>query len=197
MRTRRQWTIRLSPRILFPSPRCSSSSMRSPRPQPHGPMRGLPLPAKSDGDSSHGVNTQATKFQNANVKSKEMNQPQNLKERSGITGTVIVRAHPAGTLDAYAALVNQGKIVEAQNLIKAGDVKVIQKNIIVDSGNYGIDIIVQYLISAYAGSFNFPLGIAWGEIGTGSTTPTVGDTALTTPTNRAPVSYAWDEALNI
>jgi hypothetical protein len=126
-----------------------------------------------------------------------MDQPQNLKERSGITGTVIVRAHPTGTLDAYAAFVKQGKIVEAQNLIKAGDVRVIQKNIIVDSGNYGIDIIVQYLISAYAGSFSFPLGIAWGEIGTGSTTPTLGDTALTTPTNRATVAYAYDSGFSV
>ena len=36
------------------------------------------------------------------------------------------------------------------------------------------------------------LGIAWGEIGTGTTSPINTDTALTTPTNRAPVSYAAD-----
>lgn len=36
------------------------------------------------------------------------------------------------------------------------------------------------------------LGIQWGEIGTGQTAPANTDTALTTPTNRAPISYAID-----
>lgn len=121
---------------------------------------------------------------------------QEVKEKGGIRGTVIVRSHPAGTIDAYYALVAQGKVQEAQNLIKAGDVKALQKNIIVSSLNYGYDILVQFLLSAYNGSFAFPLGIAWGEIGTGSTTPTNADTALTTPTNRTTVSYAADIGFN-
>jgi hypothetical protein len=37
------------------------------------------------------------------------------------------------------------------------------------------------------------LGIQWGEIGTGQTTPASTDTALTTPTVRAPISYALDD----
>ena len=40
------------------------------------------------------------------------------------------------------------------------------------------------------------LGIGWGEIGTGNTTPAVGDTALTTPFARMPVSYAADNGYN-
>lgn len=40
------------------------------------------------------------------------------------------------------------------------------------------------------------LGIGWGELGTGNTTPMNTDTALTTPTNRAPVSYAADLGFN-
>lgn len=40
------------------------------------------------------------------------------------------------------------------------------------------------------------LGISWGEIGTGQTTPTNMDTALTTPTNRTTVSYAADSGFN-
>jgi hypothetical protein len=114
------------------------------------------------------------------------------KERLTVSGKVILRSHPAGTIDRYNDLKAQGRIQEAQALIKSGKIEVEQKNLIVGSSNYGIDILVQYLVSAYNGSFNFPLGIAWGEIGTGSTTPATGDTALTTPTNRATVSYAAD-----
>jgi hypothetical protein len=122
----------------------------------------------------------------------------NVTEPEGISvsGKVVVRSHPAGTIDRYTELKSQGKIEEAQALISAGKVEVEQKNLIVDSSNYGKDILVQYLISAYTGSNPFPLGIAWGEIGTGSTTPTIGDTALTTPTNRATVAYAADLGFN-
>jgi hypothetical protein len=114
------------------------------------------------------------------------------KEGLTVSGKVIVRSHPAGTIDRYNDLKSQGRFQEAQALIKSGKIEVEQKNLIVGSSNYGIDILVQYLVSAYNGSFNFPLGIAWGEIGTGNTTPATGDTALTTPTNRATVSYAAD-----
>jgi len=120
-----------------------------------------------------------------------------LKERTGIRGTVIVRAHPAGTIDAYHTLVTEGKIAEAQDLIKAGDIKVVQRNLVVDSLNYGIDILVQYLLSAYNGSFSFPLGIAYGEIGTGTTTPQSTDSALQTPTNRIPITYGADSGFNM
>lgn len=113
-----------------------------------------------------------------------------------IKGTVIIRSHPAGTLHCYETLKSLGKIELAQQLLRDGKIEVEQHNLIVDSSNYGIDILVQYLISAYVGSLNFPLGIAWGEIGTGSTSPANTDVALTTPTNRAPVSYAFDNGFN-
>ena len=120
------------------------------------------------------------------------------KDQAKIVGTVTVRAHPAGTIDRYYALKNAGRIEEAQALINAGKVKVRQKNMIVWSLNYGFDVLVQFLISAYTGSFAFAstLGIAWGEIGTGNTTPTNTDTALTTPTNRTTISYAADLGFN-
>jgi hypothetical protein len=193
---------------------------------------------------------------------------QEVSEKGGIQGTVIVRSHPAGTIDTYQALVKQGKLAEAQDLIKSGEVKVRQKNIIVFSLNYGYDILVQFLLSAYNGSFSInngltltgttdgstgiitglsttsglapgmlvsgvgipaysaiisinsgtsvtisqnttasgavslvfaqiqQLGIAWGEIGTGSTAPANTDVALTTPTNRASVSYGADSGFN-
>jgi hypothetical protein len=123
---------------------------------------------------------------------------QDVKEQGGIRGTVIVRSHPAGTIDAYQALRAEGKIAEAQGLIKTGKVEVTQRNMIVWSLNNGFDIIVQYLISSFTGSFAFgpTLGIAWGEIGTGVTAPMNMDVALTTPTNRVPVSYAADSGFN-
>ena len=118
------------------------------------------------------------------------------REPGGIKGTVIVRSHPAGTIDRYNELKAEGKIEEAQSLIKSGKVEVRQKNMIVWSLNCGFDILVQYLLSAYFGSLAIPLGIAWGELGTGNTTPMNTDTALTTPTNREPVSYAADSQFN-
>jgi len=116
------------------------------------------------------------------------------KEALSISGKIIIRSYPAGTLHLYQSLVELGKPELARELLAGGKVAVEQKNLIVDSSSYGIDILVQYLLSAYNGSFSFPLGIAWGEIGTGNTSPASSDTALTTPTNRAPVSYAADLA---
>src|ERR1700740_3341254 len=111
-------------------------------------------------------------------------------EALSVSGRIIVRSHPAGTLHLYQSLVGLGRIDLARELLKDGKIEVEQKNLIVDSSNYGKDILVQYLISAYTGTNPFPLGIAWGEIGTGNTAPAAGDTALTTPTNRATVAYA-------
>ena len=109
---------------------------------------------------------------------------------------IIIRSYPAGTIHLYETLIAMGKHDQARALIASGDVEVEQKNLIVDSSNYGIDILVQYLLSAYSGTFNFPLGIAWGELGTGGTAPTTADTELTTPSNRAPVAYAADNGFN-
>jgi hypothetical protein len=194
-----------------------------------------------------------------------------VSEKGRLSGTVIVRSHPAGTIDRYFELKKDGtkaKLDEAQALIAAGEVKVRQKNMIVWSLDCGFDILVQFLISAYNGTFDVnngttvtgttdgttavitgmasttgltagmlvsgagipaystvlsvnssssvtisqattaagtvplyfatvqQLGIAWGEIGTGSTTPANTDTALTTPTNRATVSYAADNGFD-
>jgi hypothetical protein len=101
----------------------------------------------------------------------------------------------AGTIERYHELA-KADIVTAQELIKSGTIAVVQKNLIVSSFNFGFDILVQFLISGFTGSFAFPLGIAWGEIGTGSTAPAAGDIALTTPTNRATIAYAADSAFS-
>jgi len=118
------------------------------------------------------------------------------KEAIRLSGKVIVRSHPVGTIATLRELHKSGEHGLADTILRQGKVKVEQKNLIVDSSNYGIDIIIQYLLSGYIGSTNFPLGPAWGEIGTGNTTPAIGDTALTTPTNRATVSYAADVGFN-
>lgn len=113
-----------------------------------------------------------------------------------VSGKITIRSYKAGTLHLYQTLVDLGRLDLARELLADGKIEVETHNLIVDSSNYGIDILVQYLLSAYNGSNPFPLGIAWGEIGTGTATPTAGDTALTTPTNRAPVAFAQDSMLN-
>jgi hypothetical protein len=119
-----------------------------------------------------------------------------VQESARVSGKVVVRSHPAGTIDKWKELMQEGRTEEAKALLLKGKIEVEQKNLIVDSSGYGLDILVQYLISAYNGSNNFPLGIQWGEIGTGSTAPTNADIALTAPTNRAAVSNAIDNGFN-
>jgi hypothetical protein len=119
-----------------------------------------------------------------------------IKEGLTISGNITIRSYPAGTLHLYQTLVDLGKLDLARELLADGKIEVEQKNLIVDSSNYGIDIFIQFLLSAYNGSNPFPLGIAWGEIGTGNTAPAAGDTGLTTPTNRATVSFAEDLGFN-
>src|ERR1039458_604052 len=103
-----------------------------------------------------------------------------IKEKGGITGTVTVRSHPAGTIDRWKALMAEGKTEEAKRLLLRGKVAARNHNLVVYSLGYGYDILVQFLLSGYTGSFAFPLGISWGEIGTGQTQPTAGDTPPTT-----------------
>lgn len=61
-------------------------------------------------------------------------------------------------------------------------------NLVMDSPGYGLDLIIQRLI----GNNTFSLNIGWIEIGTGTATPTVNDTALTSPSVRATISYQED-----
>jgi hypothetical protein len=61
-------------------------------------------------------------------------------------------------------------------------------NLIMDSPNYGLDIIIQRLV----GMNTYSLNITFGEIGTGATAPALSDTALTSPTNRAAVGFQQD-----
>ena len=85
-----------------------------------------------------------------------------------------------------------GRHAEANEILHHGKIISRKSNLIMTSLNIGYDILVQFMISGYVGSFAFPLGPQWCEIGTGTTAPTAIDTALQAPTNRAPVSYAQD-----
>jgi hypothetical protein len=68
------------------------------------------------------------------------------------------------------------------------DTPVESRNLVMDSPGYGLDLIIQRLV----GNNTYSLNITWIEIGTGVTTPTVNDTALTTPSVRLPISYQED-----
>lgn len=111
-------------------------------------------------------------------------------EKLTISGTVIVRSHPAGTIDRYKELVKEGRNDKAEALIKQGKVEVRQHNLVVDSPGYGLDLIIQRLV----GTNTYSLNITHGEIGTGSTTPQSSDTALQAGVARVSTTYSADNA---
>lgn len=94
------------------------------------------------------------------------------KEAIKLTGTVRIFSYPVGTTFDR----------------KTAKLEVAQRNILMQSPNYGLDLVIQQLV----GNTTYTLTLNYGEIGTGSTTPTIADTALTTPTNRAFVSFQQD-----
>jgi hypothetical protein len=116
--------------------------------------------------------------------------------RVGISGIVTVRRHPAGTIETIKALHAQGRHDEAQDLLNRGEVAVRQNNLVVDSANCGIDLLIQWLVSGLNTSIAYPIGPQWGEIGTGTNAAALSDTALQTPTLREPLSYAVDTSFN-
>ena len=69
---------------------------------------------------------------------------------------------------------------------------VVNKNLIMQNANYGMDVIVQNL----CGNQTIVPTITYGEIGTGTTAATLLDTALTTPVARVPVAVAQDSGYN-
>ena len=132
-----------------------------------------------------------------------------IREGVKITGKIKVDVFRAG----YAELVSP--LFETLRLLrKSGDPNELQRieqaikrvqsdffirtalecpNTVMDSPNYGIDLLIQWLsgLGTYASTV---LPLSYIEIGTGSTTPAITDTALTTPTNRAAVGFQQDYA---
>lgn len=105
-----------------------------------------------------------------------------------ITGAVTLRSYPAGTLHLYQTLMELGRTDYAKQLLDEGKVELVQKNLIVNSPNYGLDLIIQRLISTNTYSLN----ITHGALGTGTATPASSDTQLTTEVARVPVTYSAD-----
>lgn len=118
------------------------------------------------------------------------------KEKVGIVGIVTVRRHPVGTIAKLQELHRKGLHDEANALLARGEVATKSKNIVVQSANRGIDLLIQWMVSGLNSAVAYPIGPQWGEIGTGTTTPTLSDTALETPTLRAQLSYATDQGFN-
>ena len=125
-----------------------------------------------------------------------------LKERPRLSGFITVLEYGVGFVDAITPYLEQRKFLRETRQDTSSLDAVIDDiraaffsrkalecpNLIMDSSNYGLDIIIQRLV----GMNTYSLNITFGEIGTGSTTPTLSDTALTTPTNRAAVGFQQD-----
>jgi hypothetical protein len=129
-----------------------------------------------------------------------------MKEGLHLAGKITVDTYRAGMVEAIgpylkaiAALKNRadldanGKsalqdIIDAVKTVKSDyfiRTAVECSNLIMGSPNFGLDIIIQRLV----GINTYSLNILFGEIGTGTTTPSLGDTGLTTPTNRVAVGF--------
>jgi hypothetical protein len=119
----------------------------------------------------------------------------------GIVGRVTIKRYRAGMVEAVEPYLKRHKqatnpthraylkeIIEGIKEAFFIETAVAGQNLIMQSPNYGLDLIVQRLV----GMNTYSLNILFGEIGTGSTTPAVTDTALTTPTNRATVGFQQD-----
>lgn len=127
-----------------------------------------------------------------------------IKDDIGIKGTITLRTYKAGTIERANLFFDRAKKTRTDGLNHVADeylrmahqtmrdgylaTPVVQKNLVMQSPNYGKDIIIQRLV----GINTYTLNILFGEIGTGTATPTVTDTALTTPTNRAAVAFQQD-----
>ncbi len=96
-----------------------------------------------------------------------------VQEGIRLKGTVILRAYKAGTKELLTEITTP--------------------NIIVNSPNHGLDLIIQRLI----GTNTYSLNITEGEMGTGTTTPAVTDTQLTAGVVRTSPTYVADNGNTI
>ena len=125
-----------------------------------------------------------------------------IKDALRISGKITIDEYRAGMVEAITPYLDQRKFLHTTRQHTSAIDKIIADiksayflrtalvcpNLIMDSAGYGLDLIIQRLI----GINTYSLNITYGEIGTGSTTPALSDTALTTPTNRAAVGFQQD-----
>lgn len=115
-----------------------------------------------------------------------------LKENLKLKGRVIIRRHPAGSIEKFKQLIKEGRNEEYLALLEKGEIAVDQQNLIMEGAGTGTDIIAQWLASSYLlaqALVPVPVGINYGAIGTGATAPAIGDTQLTTEFARASISF--------
>lgn len=118
-----------------------------------------------------------------------------LKENIGIKGRIVLREHPAGTVEwmqnllAHRTKQSQDAV---RRIIKTGRIAAKTDNLIMVSASHGLDLIVQRLCSVNTYSLN----ISYGEIGTSATAVTTADTALNSPSARASMALASDVGSN-
>ena len=139
-----------------------------------------------------------------------MNTPSvQIKERPlKISGKVTINAYRAGMVEAVEPLLRERKsllhlrhsqawhdyLVELDRKIEELKASFFIRtaahmpNLVMDSPNYGLDLIIQRLV----GNNTYSLNLQWIEIGTGTTAPTVNDTALASPSVRLPLSFLED-----
>jgi hypothetical protein len=125
-----------------------------------------------------------------------------LRDSLSIKGIVTINTYRAGMVHAI-----QPFLKERRRLREAGmstvevdkDINTIKitrflrtavkcPNLVMDSPGYGLDLIIQRMV----GTNTYSLNVLWIEIGTGNTTATLADTALTSPSVRVPVSFTQD-----
>jgi len=128
-----------------------------------------------------------------------------IREGVKVTGKIKVDVFRAGYAQAVEPFLQQRRELHSQGIASLTLDPIIDAikrayfirtavecpNTVMDSPNYGIDLLIQWLsgVGPYASTV---LPLSYIEIGTGSTTPAVTDTALTTPTNRAAVGFQQD-----
>ena len=125
----------------------------------------------------------------------------NIKEKEmGIHGSITIHTYKAGTHEKASKYVQFYNIANKNGLEKIAKITklfidqiyqaneigipVFNTNLIMQNTNTGKDLIVQRLL----GVNTYTLNLSYGEIGTGVTTPTTTDVALTTPVARASLS---------
>lgn len=135
-----------------------------------------------------------------------------IKEKTGITGTVRVRRYRTGTLNVASPYFRMARISsklaekaggmlkdylesraeamkeKGEAILDAGylGLAVEQRNLVVSSANYGKNLIAQRL----GGTNTYTLNITHGDIGTGSTAPALTDTGLATGVTRRAIESA-------
>lgn len=137
-----------------------------------------------------------------------MNETIKIPEKGGMRGEIKIMTYKAGTHLALAKYVE--KYLEIKNnfskkiadeykeildrLYKSFEIQdpMVCKNLIMQAANYGMDIIIQRL----CGINTYSLNINYGEIGTGTTTPAITDTALTSPIKRVGAPVTQDSGNN-